>query len=194
MLPEWIVIGGVLFWGILAVLSFVAMISIHNRCEGFALTALGLFAVVCILFGDLYPWAIANASVLIWCAVAYPLIGVAWSFPRWFLFLDRVKSEYKSQLAEFGKLSKDKWGEWGRVVVCSWSLYDAGLQFDAETGKLTPPPFHSNKERIFGWMLLWPWSMLDALLGELVFRVLRWVRDSLQRFYQAISDKMFSEI
>ena len=194
MLPQWIIIGGILFWSLLAVLSVVIVISVHDHIEGFALSVAGLFIVACILFGNLYPWAKANVSVLIWYAIAYPLIGVAWSFPRWLLFLDKIKREYKARLAKFGELSKDRWDKWEDEVSGCYLFYSVGLVFKGDTGKLTPPQFQDHKGRITGWMLLWPWSMIDALLGELVFRFFRWMRDSLKRFYQAISDKMFLDI
>jgi hypothetical protein len=195
MFAEWIIIGGLLFWGLFGLLSAVLVVSVHNRCESFAFFATGLFIVTCLFVGNLAGVIVANAATIILCAIAYPLIGVAWSFPRWVLFLTDLKRRYSERLINFmkskGELQKENWKRWAEEISGD-PFCDAGMSFDSNLGKVNPPQFYDNKERIAGWIALWPWSMIDALLGDVLTRFFRWIGSLLKRFYQAISDRVFS--
>jgi hypothetical protein len=197
MFIEWLIVGECIFWVAIAVLSIAFVACVHNRREGFAIFLAVVFAGVCVAVGDLGRLVINNLAVVLVTVCAYPLVGVAWTIPRWILFLDSIKRSYLAKLTSFvgksGKLTEDKWVSWSIEMGCD-PFYDAGMYFNSKTGKLTPPQYTSNKERIAGWIVLWPWSMVDALLGDLLARFFRWLVDLLSHAYQRLSNWVFSDL
>jgi len=199
MIAEWLMLGGVLFWIALAIVSLVVLIAFrHESCEPIGIFAIALFLFSWWFVGDIYH-SISSQQIwnIVGFALAYPAIGLAWAFLRWMLFLDKVKDVYKSRLVQFektnGRLNKDNWRAWS-YEACTGICHDAGLTFDQATGKLTPPQFSSNKERIAGWVALWPWSVIDAILGDILARLCRWLVSLFRKSLQAISNWWFADL
>lgn len=196
MFVDLILIGGILFWILVAVLSAIVVGCIHSRGEGFGFFSIGCFFLLCLFAGNLWPFTKAHWDMILVCLACYPLVGIAWSVPRWILFLDSIRNEYKRQLAQFtksiGPVSEHA-KAWASRVGNN-PFYDAGLTFDIATQKLSPPQFCNNKERIAGWVMLWPWSIIDTLLGDVLARIGDWIVSAFRRSFQAISNWMFSDL
>jgi hypothetical protein len=196
MIVEWLIFGGVVFYVLLAILTFIIVLCVHNQCEGHSIFILGLFLLAWFLAGDMRHVIQADPMRILWYPLAYLGIGFLWCFPQWVLFLDRIKRAYKEELVSYlgcikkKSLEKLDWKVW--QDRCRLDLFcDAGLVFDGDTGVLTPPQFNENKGRIAGWVILWPWSMLDSLLGDVIKRFVDWCVSLYKRTFQAISNWMF---
>ena len=194
MFAEWIIFGSMAFWVITAALSFLLAICIRTRREGFGIFAFAVFMAACFFAGDLRHTAAENIGMFLLCGAAYPAIGLLWSVPRWLLFLGELKRKYKEAVAVYlsrnGKSDRSL-SEWISMVVL---LQDAGVKYDSATKKITPPQFCDNKERIAGWVFLWPWSMLESLFGDILSRVCDWLVGLFRRGFQALSNWYFSDM
>lgn len=196
MFYELLITNTIWFWLIFAVLTMFTIIMIRVRSESCGVFALGLFLLVWLLFGDLAEWIRPNPLRLLWYPLSYVVVGFGWCVPKWLIFLDKIKRTYIEKLIIFlkgrktDKLSKDDWKDWSALIGYN-PYYDAGMSFSSATGVLTPPQFSNNKERIAGWVILWPFSMLDTLLGDVLKRIVDKIVSLYKRLFQAISDWMF---
>lgn len=199
MIAEWIVAGSLSMAVVLAVLTIIVTACVHNRIEGGGIFAAFVFLAAWAVFGDLVKVVQSDPRLLLWGTLGYVGVGLLWCVPSWVLFLDKIKRAYSKRLAQFridrkiagdANLAPEYWGSWA-TCVCYDPFRDAGMDYNSETGVLTPPQFSNNKERITGWALLWPWSMLDALLGDVVRRGVEKIIELYRRMFQAISDWMF---
>lgn len=190
MFIELLVAGTIWFWLVLLVLTIIGVIACRVRWEGFGIFCLGIFFLAWWLLGDLAKHVQPDPWCLLWYPLGYIGIGLAWCIPKWIFFLDKIKRSYRAALDGFG-LTKEKWKDWSSQVGCWW--YDQGMSFDSHTGKLTPPQFNSNKERISGWAVLWPWSVTETLLGDVIKRIVDEIIHLCKWLFQAISDRMFRE-
>ena len=198
MFYEILVAGTIWFWLILAVLTVLAAIMCRIRWEGLGIFCLGFFLLTWWLLGDLAEWIRPDPMRLLWYPLGYVAIGFCWCLPKWIIFLDKVKRLYLKHLAYFidhrktgqkGPLTKDDWKAWSDNAECYCGF--SGLRFTSDTGILTPPQFNNNKERIAGWIVLWPWSIIETMLGDVIKRIVDKIVDLNKWLFQAISNWMF---
>jgi len=192
MFAEWIVLGSLLFWILLGLISLLLIMFVEEEAGGPGAFVLGLFLVAWLLVGDLpelittKPWHIAGL------AVGYIAIGVAWCWPKWLFLLNRLRIEYKNELARFLKrnnaeeVTEELRESWSSIVESSWK-WNYGMSFSAETGKLTPPSFEKNRSRLIVWAAYWPWSMFWTLLRDPI----KWIVDLCGELFQKTSEWMF---
>jgi hypothetical protein len=199
MLVEWLIFGGIIFYAILAILTVVFILCIHNDCEGSPIVMLALFLAAWFLVGDMKSVFEVKPMLFLWYPLAYLGIGLSWCIPQWIVFLDRIKRRYAKELKDFKvrngiaegiPIPEKHWSNWGDNL---YGFRDSGLSFNTKTGVLTPPQFSSNKKHISSWVILWPWSMLDTLLGDIVMRFVDWAVGLHKRMFQAISNWMFKD-
>jgi hypothetical protein len=195
MIPTLFVFGGFLFIALLVVLIVLEMILIATRNEGGGIIYLFVFFLLWFLFGDLGLLIKESPLAIVWMPALYLLVGVVWSFPKWVLFLASVRDKYRAELAEY----RDKDNVPGDVplsekarITSSYYFTDVGLSYDTKTGVLTPPTFSKNKERIAGYIVLWPASILHSLLGDVMARIVRWLVKLFRKTYEALSSWMFN--
>ena len=199
MFVEWIIVGGLLFWLLAAVITFIMVVSMHNRNEGLAIFVMFISLLVWFLAGDLRTHMPSNPLDYLLAPVFYIIVGLVWAVPKWTLFLWSIKEEYISRLAEFKKkhnittkgIPEEYQNKWKEGANYGW-LQESGAFY--RDGKLTPPQFSKNKERIVGYVFLWPWSMLESLIGDVLKRIVNWVIELCSSVFQSVSNWMFSDI
>jgi hypothetical protein len=139
-------------------------------------TFFGAACVGAILWLSEYSWV----NILSWMTLAY-MVGWLIAGGMWFLF---------------------KWGKFvkGRREHADSALKDA-LRRKPEMSEEEKrvfmlghrPNLDENKERVFCWILLWPFSVLSYIFGDLLRDIANWVFERLRGTAQRITDHYFGE-
>lgn len=169
MIFEFLAASGVLFWGLLSALFLLIAWPLSKDEQIFGLVLAIIFALGVILFTD----APARVSPF-WLAMLIPLylsIGIAWALHKWRGYLLERKAEIKAELATRANAYPGMTDE--RVM--------------AERR----PSASRNKERITGWIALWPWSMSWVVL-KFPWRVVVWTYDQMANIFERMSEKIWA--
>lgn len=157
------------------------------------LTVVGvqLFHVV-----DLLAYARGHLVQTLLYVGGYLLIGVVWSFIKWFSFLMGFRDEFKAGKAAFlnglklnpeGQVPEDQMDGFQNFMhKWKWGGYHGN--------DLTMRPRASNnKARITSWMSLWPYSVVGTVLNDPIKRLFTWLFNGFKALYQKMSDAIFAK-
>lgn len=162
----------------MALIVWLALVAFDH--EWWAVLALA-GACVCLQGAGIPLWATVSADwvTAAWWIGGYVAVGLVWTFPKWWFYARRIWKEYQRD--------KNHW-EGGASASLGGYLHEptSDIYFHQPTepgGKATPktwkesesyrrwkhrlPPKVSNeKDRILGWVIHWPVSMIATLLDD----------------------------
>lgn len=99
------------------------------------------------------------------------VVGVVWSFVKWFSFLMRFRDVL-------------------RKTTVRGSKYYGHTEYRGISLKKKPQAAE-QKARITAWMIFWPFSFVGTLLNDPVRRIFNLIFGSLKQQYQKLSDRLF---
>lgn len=191
MVCELFVMGGVALYALLAVFVLLAFWATeHDAHPGGTLATMLAFLGAWLLFGDLGTLAASDLYGLAWKVPAYLCVGLAWSFPRWALWLRKVLREYQASKTAF--LAEPHQVEWYSSYEFSWYRSQYGIDFFS--GRFVPPSFAKNRQRMVNWVLLWPFSVLWTFARDGVYRIADFAVGCFGGLHQRLSDWMFKGV
>jgi hypothetical protein len=177
--------------------------TILTEVEHFGWATTGL--IVCLVLAqffhlvDFIAFVRENTGVTLFYLGMYVVLGVAWSFAKWFSYLRNYRDqfrEYKVKFLTSRKVPvttnvpedmlpafKDWLGSTYRYHLGDVNLM--GLQ------DLQRPKARENKQRIVSWMSLWPFSFVGTLLNDPVRRFFTWLFKAFSSLYQRMADWVF---
>jgi hypothetical protein len=136
------------------------------------------------------PWHFFLSHVVLtleYAAAYIFVVGVLWSFFRWWRHLANWRFGYKevrntwlkrNNLALDAKLTDEQRDRMLSVIGYNYR---------------TVPTASANKARITAWMIFWPFSMIGWALNEPVKRIANWLFNVFKGTYQRIADYMFKD-
>jgi len=132
----------------------------------------------------------------------YFLIGVIWSFMKWWLKVSEAAEKYKEEKKKFFEKKVDEHEKSsiplnyhrGTVVKKSNDLIDRWQSHIQYKDEIKKPVAAENKAKISIWIVYWPFSFFWSLLHDIVRRAVELFVTKFQKFYQAISDKAYNKI
>lgn len=204
MITEFFVLGGVMFWLAVAILS-IAFVALVEYDEGWPL-ALGILTVVVGAAFFLSPLGPAMWKHPWWSLAVIPgwvTCGVGWTFFKWTRLMAALRSRLKRAIAEFGKehnlsvkfpigaVDRPKFADW--LMRSAYDLRRYGLRLDTDTGLMDLPGFYYNRDRLITWAVLWPWSIIWTIIREMFFELIEWFVDSFRKSYEAITNWFFKD-
>jgi|GEM_PF-3720407 len=132
---------------------------------------------------------------LLWIP-GYFAIGFAWSFVKWWLFVNKAAERLKEMKEKFLKEHTDKTFDANKKYseqVSSFSGRNLKEEWESfiQFKDVQRPLAKKNKGRITTWIIYWPFSFIWSLLNDLIKSLIRQLVTTFQKFYQAISDKAF---
>jgi len=133
------------------------------------------FFIAGIDYHNILTYTRANSGAIIGSVVGWVILGVLWSFFKWYVFLKDNK-EYQD------------------------TYYAKHREFREETykGKEIPPRVYdipqavNNKERIITWMMYWPFSIIGFLLSNPLQRFFKWIYNQISGVYERITKSVYS--
>jgi hypothetical protein len=163
---------GALFWLLVFVIAVLnaRFLATDNASAAIAITVIVIIATF--LFTD--------ASLpLFWVAILVPtyfVVGIAWAVYKWDRFLDE---KIKAQIEGYAKYVAD---------VKAKDPTALARPFESWTDKITAS---DESERIIGWIVLWPWSMLYVVL-KFPWRLATKLWEYLSSTFQRIVDRKYA--
>lgn len=134
---------------------------------------------------DILPYVKTHILYSIIYSISYMVIGISWSFPKWFFFL---------------RNERDKTREWLKTqYIVSYESYDPpGIKYKNTYETLNPPvinipqaSFHKGK--IIAWCAYWPFSLIGTLLNDPARKAFNIIFDQFKNLYQKMADSIFKD-
>ncbi len=166
-------------WALLILILGVFTVSTWAENVQFALIGIVLYSASAWIFYDVNPfmWAYDNPGTLISYGTIYFAVGAAWSVFKWRnkllskniqYAMNRAKDEYKPTPEDAGDPK----------AYMKSNLFPSGAIAD------------ENKNQIFSWFLLWPFSVVGYFFGQLltdialrIYNLMSGVYDRLTKHY-----------
>ena len=155
----------VLTWWFVIGLGIFTLIVTHNDADAWSLFGVILLAIVGYFFFSL------TLKQLLIGVVAYIPIGLAWSIYRW---KRHCKYEYDQYLEDPKKDDR------------TWRYSK-----DRITTKLDPT---KNIGKIANWVIIWPFSFIDNIIGDLIDMMEAFIKKYIIGIYQSISGKYLDQL
>jgi hypothetical protein len=204
MIVEFFVVGGVLFWLLTVVAGLILIGCVENEERWIAggVTML-VFFLLLIFLGDLGKSVVAHPLWAVGYVVGYPVAGLLWTVPWWILLVRRIRGiafECKAAFCEkFGldinqPIPPEMMDAWVGCISGSPALYRYGVKVSAQTGKVSPPTFTANRDRLVTCALLWPFSIFWTLFRDMVLQAIETVVDWCGQLYQKLSEWVFGDL
>jgi hypothetical protein len=210
-LAAFFVFGSLWFW--VAFIALVVLICWLQEEDAAFLAGIGVVAFTLLLHAsglvDLKSWTIVTFLMNL---VGFVILGVMWSFAKWWFFILRrrdslssIRKSFVSRLdikldnisasiedpmpAEHKETFRNYLNEEGY-----WKTeHRKYCSEDHQTATLIPAAT-DHKAKIVGWMVFWPWSALWTLLNDPLRRIFNHIFKVLKETYQKISEKVFGNI
>lgn len=153
--------------------------------EAYWLTAvalIGAFSFSNLTFGGTWAFIVANSGIVVGCGLLFLIIGVLWSFFKWYRFVKEAARKARERL---------QWEIDQYQSGCGYT-YPVNTEEGRQQFLNNAKPWVSRyKARIAGWIVFWPLSMLWTVLTELLRDVFERIVEFFRGYYQRIVDKAF---
>jgi hypothetical protein len=123
---------------------------------------------------------------------AYLVVGIIWSFIKWFSFLMAFRNKYRE--------AKESWlalkGLPFNLVLTAdqQEAFFKAIAYDTYRGnRMTfKPKATTNKGRIVAWMSFWPFSAIGTIINDPVRRFFSFLFNQFKATYQRMSDRVMA--
>lgn len=166
------IFGSFWFW-FLSSIIFVLMIILAENETGFWPTVLMIGTIVLMHFannGIIFSWINTNPWSFLIYVFLYFLIGVVWSFIKWYFYLANKRDEIKEDIKNNSNIDYHL------------TRFDSTL--DATY----------NKRNIIRWMSYWPFSLIWTLMNDPIRKMFKIIYTYFSNLYQKMSNHMFKNV
>jgi hypothetical protein len=138
--------------------------------------ALYHFFVATIDYHSLLAYTQAHGGAIIGSIVAWILIGLVWSFFKWYIYLKDNKKVQEEAYA---------------LRALRFIPSNKGVVEEREPLVYKIPAASDNKERITTWMIYWPFSILGFVLSNPIVRFYRWLYNTFSGVFDKITASVY---
>ncbi len=173
-------IGTFWFWALILTASGLiiycledSLDELQNSASAGGIEATAISIVTIIVFGifggkrtliDILEYVKNNPVITISLIFLYFVLGIVWSFVKWYFFLNKIKIYL---------LKTTKKGD-------EFSIYT--------------PKVSDHKSKITTWMTYWPLSMFWTMIDEPIKNTFKFIFGKIEKSYQKLSDNMFKDL
>ena len=140
-------------------LMMAIMVFEHHNYEGWGIFGILLFIATLFIILDI------NTKYLIISGILYIPLGVAWSIYRWKRHCSSVMKDYDLDV---------------KMAGCELDGYQ-------KSGFIDRLKASNNVTKIVNWVIVWPFSLLDNLIGDIIDFVTQMIKKHLIGIYNKIS-------
>jgi hypothetical protein len=194
MIQPFVIVGSLAFWGLAALFFLISVIALSSGRTGRAYASVLGFAIFLVALTDanLVNWLKTNWLVTLEYTGAYLAIGAIYMVFRWRMLSANVARIYQTIRDEFLK-ARDI-----QEITTDREKADLREQtyLNAELRKLdagVPLLVRENKARNTNWMVLWPFSMVEYVVGDLLVNIVDGILQGLSGFMQNITNRHFAK-
>lgn len=175
MFGIWFLVVGSL-WTVGFLTLFVLWL-VHEESDGWAIAwMIALGAIVYHIFQ-------VDTMTLLVSAAAYIPIGIMWSFYRWKRFCNKEVQDYNDRKDQ--RVSTDE--VQGIADLAHWT------ERNLDSLKSTVSP-GNNITRLVNWIVIWPFSVVENVLGDIYDAIVRLVKNHLVNLYSKISSNALNNV
>jgi hypothetical protein len=179
-------LGSLGFWVLFAAFNIAMFAWTELEYSGWAtlgvLMALGLMNWL----GDVSIFGLiaANPQYAIYFLVSYFIVGTFWSVIKWWFYAKKERRKYDVVKADFLARNGISGTSIPETMKRDFSRYLDGIDVHPKVSK--------HKERIYHWIVFWPWSLLWTLINDPVKRLAEELYNGIKAFLQKISDRTWA--
>lgn len=167
-----ITIFGILWWVLLIDIFFaIGVIAAIERNIFLPAVALAFFAFIFTQYVagyDLISFVMNDPGTSILYLLGYFVVGFFWSVVRWVLFVN--SSEQKAKI---------------KIAHKNWQKDSSTKEF--EESRYYPYSFRNDFERILGWVVFWPFSVISSFFGDFLNNIFRFIGRGFSGFFWSIA-------
>lgn len=196
-LQDLFVVGGIMFWGVLAVeLCLLFLFTQKENGIGVIISVVGFCAILQFLcrvnlIGELQ----VNKFYALPIMCAYLLLGVGWAVFMWTKYINNRIEKHDEHLAKFverNKLPADA-TILPNELRKDWACF-VNDEVDITGHKLTEIPLvRWHKSRIIKWMGMWPFSLTLFLFKDMVTELFKIMYGHISAFLQEIANRRYAK-
>lgn len=189
--------------GIIVTAVFFLWVLVASTYETPLIASIGfiLYMVIAQFFFSvpIFQMTIKHPETLLCSFAIYLLVGVVWSFLKWWLHIRRIVQNSKIMYEEYRKIhtginDRAKQAKDTRIT-------NSGISDNFEPTTVTIDSFQQYVRRdipeakksvsiISVWILYWPFSMIVSLFENLLKKLIKELVIAIRKVYDAISDKI----
>ncbi len=190
MFAEIFVLGSLWFWVLSAIGICALSAMIANEKFGLGTFALvGYFAAIVLLGNFQLMWFVTHPLPTLLGILGYLLIGSGWSFFKYYLMLSNLKHQYKLMKADY-IANNNKGASWDDYINNGHHYTNSAL------GKIHKLKAGGSYEynKIVGWMIHWPFSIISTLLTDFVKAVFDQIYIMVYKLFASVKTRVLGDI
>lgn len=164
----------VVSWWFLCILVGIIIWNVHIENDGWAIIWLAAFAAIAY-----FAFTVSWQTIAIVAAIYVP-IGLVWSIYRWKRHCRDAFKTYEKEKASIANIKENT----------SW---DNKLERRQEDAKKAMNPA-DNIDSIASWVIIWPFSLIDNLIGDLIDLIKDGIEKYLISIYSNIAGKYLKQL
>lgn len=199
------------FWGLLLFELVFLFSCVSYKTNTPAIISILLLLVVLQFFGQIpiFQFIYENPLVILIYFLSYLLIGIIWAVIKWYLFVvdnyhkyDELMDSFigikKSERAEIvkNKLTPEQIKEWKIFFSKNsrfseynfWGVYQ---EYNLIDYKPNPKNYKNN---ITNWLMLWPFSLLNTLFADFLFKLFKHIYNCIKEFLTKITNHVWKDV
>jgi hypothetical protein len=192
---EWLIVGGVWFWIITALVFILLVWEVSGeRIVTAVVTVVGYLFLIH-LFGNVSIFSIICEHPA-YAYIGIPLffiLGALWSIVKWWFFVKRNALKYRELrmdwLCEMGLENVNLDTPVPDSLKKLWDNRASGSYSNSGSIDTHAPLARTHKKKIINWMIWWPFSMFWTLIDE----PWRLIYEAMTRLFQKISNRVYTD-
>lgn len=188
-LYELFMVGGVIFWGVIAIAFCIALYAIEKENALWALITTIVTLMVIGSFTAFNPFAYAyDHRAELYQYVAYYFVGGGvYASVRWLLWAHNLRVSYREL--------RERWTKSGGATEWFDEVrYAFGFSTADELRVWGNPRIRNHKSTVMTWMTYWPICLPWTILNEPVKRTFVFIYNSIGGSLQWFSDRLFGDV
>lgn len=176
-------LGAIGFWVSIILLFLIVSFLVENEkgVWSFVVICASIWGMSAFYHLALWAWVKANPIFLLKMFGLYVLVGIAWSFIKWTVFLAKKRVEYKEKKDAFQKYME--FTEWTPELLAKFAERNSHLLVKAS----------DHKGDLTFWASYWPFSILGTIFNDLFRKIWTHLYNLLHDVYQRIADSFMKE-
>lgn len=188
MLWPIILFGSYWFWGAFAIIVLAMSWLLSDDDYGnFPVWAASVLSVIALmLFTDApISWIWHNPITSLVGVFGYLLLGLGWSFFKWFLYLSDSAKDYERQREKIKSDFDLKHNDTGQTGYSfkEWVQRNYGF----------PPLLSRHKSRLMTWTFFWPISIFKFMFSDFLRKLWDGIYTLTSKVYQKITNAVFGK-
>jgi len=197
-------IGSFSFYLLTVVCALITILLVNRECPYWSVLCLFSYALYLDLIAKqhVFGYIASHPLKILLYVIAYLLVGFAWSFVKWWLFVNKEALVFKAKRYSWmesclkSRLSKAPQDNVLKQQLEGLSINSAmpsclESDYSSTYFAISAPKVSDCVKSITLWILYWPISLLLVLMGDLITKVVHILIEKCRVVYESITKNAF---